>query len=82
MLTITYREIEERCKEMYWEDWEDWEIVTKHSLYKGEKEFAMCMIANILALLEKESKNDNFIIQYLQGLCSLSETDSKEYNFF
>lgn len=79
MLMITYREIEERCKGMYWEEWE---IVTKHNPYKGEKEFAMCMIANILALLEKESKNDNFIIQYLQGLCSLSKTDSKEYNFF
>lgn len=79
MLMITYREIEERCKGMYWDDWE---IVTKHNPYKGEKEFAMCMIANILALLERESINDDFIIKYLQTLTALSKVDSNEYDVF
>lgn len=79
MLMITYREIEERCKGMYWDDWE---IVTKHNPYKGEKEFAMCMIANILALLERESINDDFIIKYLQTLIGLSKVDSNEYDVF
>lgn len=82
MLTITYREIEERCKGMYWDDWDDWEIVTKHNPYKGEKEFAMCMIANILALLERESINDDFIIKYLQTLIGLSKVNSSEYDVF
>lgn len=76
MLIITDLEIEERCKELYWEDWE---IVTKHGCDGGEKEFAMCMIETILALLDKEKINDEFIIQYLKGLISLSKYNSDEY---
>lgn len=79
MLIITYREIKERCKGMYWDDCE---IVTKHNPYNGEKEFAMCMIANILALIEREIINDDFIIKYLQTLMALSQVDSNEYDVF
>lgn len=79
MLTITYNEIKERCRGLYWDDWK---IVTKHNPYKGEKEFAMCMIANILALIERDNINDNFIIKYLQSLISLSKEESKEYEVF
>lgn len=76
MLIITDNEIEERCKGLYWEDWE---IVTRHGCDGGEKEFAMCMIETILALLDREEINDNYIIQYLSGLISLSKDDSDEY---
>jgi len=79
MLTITYREIYERCKGLYWDDGE---IVVKHACFKGEKEFAMCMIANILALLERESINDEFIIYYLQDLIDLSKENSNCYEEF
>lgn len=79
MLTITYMEIEELCKGIYWDDGQ---IVTKHNPDKGEKEFAMCMIVNILALLEREKINDEFIIQYLQGLLSLSKENSNEHELY
>ncbi|WP_217077763.1 hypothetical protein [Clostridium baratii] len=79
MFIITNREIEELCKKMYSDDGD---IVVRHNCLKGEKEFAMCMIANILALLERDSINDEFIIQYLQGLVALSKDNSKEYQNF
>ncbi|MDK0710395.1 hypothetical protein P5E62_14595 [Clostridium perfringens] len=79
MLTITYREIEEYCKGIFFEDWE---IITKHNCLKGEKAFAMCMIEYILASIEKEHVNDKFVIQFLQSLISLSKIDSNEYEVF
>ena len=79
MVIITYREIKELCKNMYFDDGE---ITVMHSCFKGEKEFALCMIAKILALLERDTINDEFIIQYLQGLVALSKCDSNEYENF
>ena len=79
MLTITYNEIKERCRGLYWDDGQ---IVTKHNVYKGEKEFAKCIIANILALLERDNIKDDFIISYLQLLIGLSNKDSKQYKEF
>ena len=77
MEIITYSEISEYI-ENYYTDTDD-RIVGKHGAFTGEKDFALCMIEQIIGLLNRPIKNDKFIIQYLQGLMALSQKNSSHY---
>lgn len=57
-------------------------ILIKHSLYKGEREFAIALIEECMGLLSEKEINDKFVIQYLQGLISLATPHSKQYEMF
>ncbi len=76
-MIITYNEIKELTKGCYIDDGD--EILVKHSVYNGEREFALVLIEMCLGLLSREKINDNFIVQYLQGLIALTMPDSKYY---
>lgn len=77
MEIITESEIEEYTKKVFIDNGET--IVGKHTVFNGEKDFTLCMIEQTLGLLEREEINDKFIIQYLQGLISLSQDQSHHY---
>ena len=79
-MIISYNEIREILKGSYIDDGE--EILVKHSVYKGEREFALVLIERCMGLLSKEPINDRFIVQYLQGLLSLTKPESKHYELF
>ena len=79
-MIITYNEIQEIIKGSYIDDGE--EILVKHSIYKGEREFALVLIERCMGLLSKEPVNDKFIVQYLQGLLSLTNPKNKHYELF
>ena len=76
-MIIPYSEIQEILKGSYIDDGE--EILVKHSVYKGEREFAIVLIERCMGLLSKEPVNDKFIVQYLQGLLSLTNPENKHY---
>lgn len=78
MTIITYSEITEYLKDCYTDTGE--QIICKHGVFTGEKDFALCLIEQILGLLNRADKNDKFIIQYLQGLLTLSQKDNTHYS--
>jgi hypothetical protein len=63
-MIIPYSEIHEILKGSYINDGE--EILVKHSVYRGEREFALVLIERCMGLLSQENINDKFIVQYLQ----------------
>lgn len=77
MTIITHSEIDNYIQGCYADNGEN--IIGKHGVFSGEKDFALCMIEQTLGLLNRAEKNDKFIIQYLQGLQSLSNIDSSHY---
>ena len=79
-MIIPYSEIQEILKGSYIDDGE--QILVKHSVYKGEREFAIVLIERCMGLLSKEPVNDKFIVQYLQGLLSLTNPENKHYEAF
>lgn len=80
MVIITYQEIKKLIGNVYSDD--GVQIICKHDPFMGEKSFALCMIGNILALLDREVVNDKFLIHYFQGLLALSNTESQHYENF
>lgn len=79
-MIIPYSEIKEIIKGCYIDDGE--EILVKHSVYKGEREFALVLIERCMGLLRKEPINDRFIVQYLQGLLALTTPENNHYEAF
>lgn len=79
-MIIPYSEIQEILTGSYIDDGK--EILVKHSIYKGEREFALVLIERCMGLLSKEPINDKFIVQYLQGLLSLTNPENKHYEAF
>lgn len=79
-MIIPYSEIQEILKGSYINDGE--EILVKHSVYRGEREFALVLIERCMGLLSQETINDKFIVQYLQGLLSLTNIESNHYEMF
>lgn len=79
-MIITYKEIHEILNGSYIDDGE--EILTKHSAFNGEREFALVLIEQCMGLLSREVINDKFIVQYLQGLLALTNPESKHYENF
>ena len=79
-MIIPYSEIQEILKGSYIDDGE--EILVKHCVYKGEREFALVLIERCMGLLSKETINDRFIVQYLQGLLSLTKPENEHYKAF
>jgi len=77
MIIITRQEIQELTQECFTDNGD--KIFVKHSVADGEKAFALVLIENCLALLKRNDINDNFIIQYMQGLLSLSNSQSRHY---
>lgn len=79
-MIIPYSEIKEILKGCYIDD--GGEILVKHSVYKGEREFALVLIERCMGLLGKEPINDRFIVQYLQGLLTLTNSENNHYEAF
>jgi hypothetical protein len=79
-MIIPYSEIHEILKGSYINDGE--EILVKHSVYRGEREFALVLIERCMGLLSQENINDKFIVQYLQGLLSLTNIENTHYETF
>lgn len=79
-MIIPYSEIQQILNGCYIDDGE--EILVKHSVYKGEREFAIALIERCMGLLSKEPVNDKFIVQYLQELLSLTCPENKHYEMF
>lgn len=79
-MIIPYSEIKEIIKGSYIDDGD--EILVKHSVYNGEREFALVLIEKCMGLLSQTSINDKFIVQYLQGLLSLTQPEKKHYESF
>ena len=79
-MIIPYSEIHEILNGSYIDDGE--EILTKHSAFNSEREFALVLIEQCMGLLSREVINDKFIVQYLQGLLALTNPESKHYEKF
>ena len=79
-MIIPYSEIQEILNGSYIDNGE--EILVKHSVYKGEREFALVLIEQCMCLLNRQDVNDKFIIQYLQGLLALTVPENKHYESF
>lgn len=79
-MIIPYSEIQEILKGSYIDNGE--EIIVKHSVYNGEREFAFVLIERCMGLLCKEPINDKFIVQYLQGILALTNPENKHYEVF
>ena len=79
-MIIPHNEIQGILKRSYIDDGE--KILTKHSIYNGEREFALVLIEQCMGLLGKDPINDKFIVQYLQGLLSLTNPENKHYEEF
>lgn len=79
-MIIPYSEIQEILKGSYTDTSE--EILVKHSVYNGEREFALVLIEQCMCLLNRSDVNDKFVIQYLQGLLTLTTPGNKHYEDF
>lgn len=79
-MIIPYSEIQEILKDCYVNDGK--KLRVKHSVYNGEREFAIAQIEMCMGLLSEEPINDKFIVQYLQGLLSLTNPESNHYEAF
>lgn len=77
MIIIPFQEIKELTKECYIDKGE--EILVKDSVFEGEKAFALVLIEKCIGLLNRNSINDKFIVQYLQGLLALTNEKNKHY---
>lgn len=80
MVIITEREIEEYTRIMFYDDAD--EIVGKHSPINGEKDFVLCMIEQVLGLIEREAIDDARVITYTQSMISVAQDEMKEYSVF
>ena len=79
-MIIPYNEIQEILNGSYIDDGE--KILTKHSVFNGEREFVLALIEQCMGLLSRKVINDKFIVQYLQGLLALTNPESKHYENF
>lgn len=79
-MIIPYSEIQEILKDCYVNDGE--KLRVKHPVYNGEREFAIAQIEMCMGLLSKDPINDKFIVQYLQGLLSLTNPQNNYYEAF
>lgn len=79
-MIIPYSEIQEILKDCYVNDGK--KLRVKHSVYNGEREFAIAQIEMCMGLLSEEPINDKFIVQYLQGFLSLTNPESNHYEAF
>lgn len=80
MIIIPFQEIQELTKGCYIDDGD--EILVKHSVFEGEKAFALVLIEKCIGLLSRNSINDKFIVQYLQGLLALTNKENKHYESY
>ena len=80
MIIITNGEITEYTRNMYYY-YQD-EIVGKHSPLNGEKDFVLCMIEQVLGLLNRPKIDDAKVITYTQSMISVAQEPLKEYSFF
>lgn len=76
-MIIPYSEIKELSNGCYIDVGD--EILVKHSVYTGERDFALVLIEKCLGLLGREEINDNFIVQYLQGLLAITLPGNTHY---
>lgn len=51
-------------------------------MLNGEPEFTLVLLAQCIGLLNRESINDKFLVQYLQGLLALTNPESKHYEAY
>lgn len=51
-------------------------------MLNGEREFTLVLLAQCIGLLNTESINDKFLVQYLQGLLALTNPESKHYEAY
>lgn len=79
-MILPYNEIKEILKGCYIDDGD--EIFVIHSIYKGEREYALVLLEKCIGLLSRSNINDRFIIQYLQGLLELTNPESTHYETF
>lgn len=79
-MIIPYSEIKEITNGCYIDDGE--KILVNHSVFNGEREFALVLLAQCVGLLNRESINDKFLVQYLQGLLALTNPESKHYEAY
>lgn len=79
-MIITEREIDEYTRKIYQDNGND--IIGKHSPINGEKDFVLCMIEQVLGLLDREKINDARVITYTQSMISVSKEEMKEYRVF
>lgn len=79
-MIIPYNEIKELLKGCYIDDGD--KIFVKHSVYNGEREFALVLLEQCIGLLSRDSVNDYFVVQYLQGLLALTNPETKHYEDF
>ena len=80
IMIIPYSEIREILKGSYIDDGD--EILVRHSVHNGEREFALVLIEKCMGLLNRTPINDKYIIQYLQGLISLTQPEIKHYEAY
>lgn len=80
MMIIPEREIEEYTRNMYY-DYGD-EIVGKHSPISGEKDFVLCMIEQVIGLLNCQNIDDGKVITYTRSMISVAQEAMKEYCIF
>lgn len=79
-MIIPYCEICEILRDSYIDDGKN--LVPKHSLFNGEREFAIALIEQCMGLLSRDVINDRFIVQYLQGLLAFTNPENKYYENF
>ena len=70
-MIIPYSEIQEILKDCYVNDGK--KLRVKHSVYNGEREFAIAQIEMCMGLLSEEPINDKFIVQYLHNVINFSK---------
>lgn len=80
MIIITEREIKEYTHKMYY-DYDD-EIAGKHSPINGEKDFVLCMIEQVMGLLNRQKIDDAKVITYTWSMISVAQEEMKEYYTF
>ena len=80
MIIIPHTEIKELTKNCYINDGE--EILTAHNPIDGEKAFALVLIEKCIGLLKEDNINDELIVQYLQGLISLTQDNVSYYTYY
>ena len=79
-MIIPYNKIQAILKGCYIDDGE--KILVKHSVYNGERAFALVLLEQCMGLLSRESINDKYIVQYLRGLLTLTNQEAKHYEAF
>lgn len=80
MKIITEREIIHYTNRAYIDDGTN--IIGMHDPTDGEVSFSLCVIEQLLGLLNRSSKNDENIINHTSILLNLSNEESEEYSDF